>query len=609
MGETGLSEGVAAIEAARDDSRNRGFIAGLFEAQPRVELLHRFHLRKSDPEFRGYLGRFADTLAELVDPEEVDRTGELPDAAITAFRNMTAFALKVPKEYGGLGLTQSDYQELAVALGSWCGNSVAIISANNSLGASETLKQFGTEDQKRRWWPLMAAGSISGLALTEADAGTDVTNIATRAEPVYSDSGILKGWKLYGRKQWCTNAARSDTEFLADVLVIAARLPDAVRDGKPRKQYGAFIVPTDRPGISLIKRNRFSGLRALYNGDILLDGVFVPVQDRIRDAAKAARGGESDGLGIALSCITIGRLTLPAAALGGMKRILEMNRTWAGERSSMGHRLGDYQTIAQLVVRTAARTMALEAVTKLCGIWADEKLDLRIESGASKVLGTAWLHQAVDDLFIVRAGRAFETSQSLALRVGEKPWPAERMRRDEIINTIFEGANLALMLQAGREGNAELINLGMPGVPTGKRLSSAQRVAAAMVRALNPFGLSGPGLGDWDRRLARQSRRLTRDSFLAVARYQKSLERSNQLALADLGRRAMDIFAAYAVQAYAHHLTPDGSAPLAAELADWFCRDTFAPRTARRDIIPLARRIIAGEASWLERGTVTDITG
>lgn len=606
MTKKGLSEGVAAIEAARDDSRNDGFAASLFGARPRWGLLHRFDRRLTHPGFRSYLSRFTAVLKETVDPEVTDRTGEISDDSIARFRELKAFALKVPEQYGGVGLTQSDYHALATAMGSWCGGCVALISANNSLGASETLKQFGTEEQKSRWWPKLAEGSISGLALTEAGAGTDVTNQHSRAEPVFTTDGTLTGWRLYGRKQWCTNAAKNDTEFLADVLVIAARLPDIQKKGKMRKQYGAFIVGTDQPGISIIKRNRFSGLRAMYNGDILLDGVFVPVRDRIHDEAKALQGNDSDGLSIALSCITIGRLTLPAAALGGIKSVLAMSRRWADEREQMGHRLGDYQSIAHLVVRTAARTMALEAITKLCGIWADERRDLRIESGMSKVLGTAWLHEAVDDLFTIRAGRAFETAPSLAARPGEEPWPVERMRRDEIINLIFEGANGALLLQAGREGNAELINLGMPGVPLKKRLASLGRVVLGLARSLNPLGSSDSELGAWGPRLGRESRKLTRKSALTVIRYRESLERSNQLALADLGKHGMDIFAAAAVQAYARHLWEDGdvSAPLAQELADWFCEDTFTPLRARRRVMSLVRRLMDGKATWLEAGIV-----
>lgn len=608
MGQKGLSEGVAAIEAARDDSRNKGFVASLYEARPRWELLHAFDRRKTSPGFQQYRKSFTEALKRHVDPDEVDRTGEISDEAFSAFRDLTAFALKVPKEYGGVELTQSDYQELASIMGSWCGNTVALISANNSLGASETLKQFGTEEQKRRWWPKLASGSISGLALTESNAGTDVTGQETVAKPEYAPDGTLLGFRLYGRKQWCTNAAKSDTEFLADVLVIAARLPDIQKNGKTKKQYGAFIVGTDQPGIRLAKRNRFSGLKAIYNGDVLLEGVFVPVGDRITDAAKAARGDDSDGLSIALSCITIGRLSLPSAALGALKRVLWMSRTWANERAQMGHRIGDYQTIAELVVRTAARTMALEAAAKLCGIWADEHRDLRIESGMLKVMGSKWLHLGIDDLFLIRAGRAFETADSLALRGGEYVWAIERMRRDEIINLIFEGANPALMLQGGREGNAELINIGMPGMPMLKRLASFLNVVPALSRTLLPFGLGAAGLGGWGSRLSRESRKLTRRSFAKIARYQKSLEKENQLELRDLGKHGMDIFAAAAVQAYARHLGELGTdyAPMAQELADWFCRDTFSPSGARRHVMPLARRLMAGEAVWLERGTVAD---
>ncbi len=632
-----LTGSVAAAEAMRDKNKHTGFAAGLYEAQTRFELLDCFETDKTKSDFKDTFEKFKKMLVEKVDPDEIDRTGEIPEEVFQALRDLTAFAVKVPLDYGGLGLTQSEYQKLGTLMGGWCGNTVALFSADNSLSASETLKIFGDEAQKRKWWPRLVKGEISALALTEAEAGCDVWNEACYAVPTRNEAGVITGYRLFGRKQWCTNAVKNDNEFLASIIVVVTRVVNdlgemrmsdkELKAKKIRKQYGAFVVDSSSPGMRVIKRNYFLGLTAMYNGDFMMENVYASAEDRIRDlVTRGDKPYDNDGLVIALTAITTGRLTLPAACLGGMKQCLYMARTWAKERVQMGKPIGEYQVIADRVVRIASRVLALEAIMKLCGAWADKKMDIRMESMAAKILGSRWYWESIQDVFMIRAGRGFEKATSLAAR-GEHPWAIERMLRDAPINMVFEGANPVLSLSSGREGNADYIGAGL--ALGNRKLSMVQKAVAFVPMVKNfsktfnwltdlwpgaSFEGSFPGR-DWSSYLKRQSRLLTRQSILTIARHQASLQDTSQLALDDLAEWGMGLFAQAATLSYAHYIQQHSYNPLAGDLAEWFCRDVIKIRKGKtlwrrlfdknnREIKKLATALMDHKLQWLEGGII-----
>src|SRR5205814_8095213 len=142
----------------------------------------------------------------------------------------------------------------------------ALLYAHHAIGLPQPLKLFGTDQQKRRFFPRLAKGAISALELTEVDAGSDPANMHASAKP--SEDG--KYFVLNGEKLWCTNGTR------AELLVVMARTPDKVVDGKGKKQITAFIVETNWPGVEVVHRCRFMGLKAIENGVISFTNVKVP---------------------------------------------------------------------------------------------------------------------------------------------------------------------------------------------------------------------------------------------------------------------------------------------------------------------------------------------
>src|SRR6476660_8965089 len=240
-------------EAARETEwDNPSFVRELFLGRFRLDLIHPHPQNDAAEEARAK--PFMDKLRsfmERVDSEEIDRTGEIPESVVQELRDMGAFGIKIPKEYGGLGLSQTSYIRAIEMVTSKDGSLTALLSAHQSIRVPQPLKLFGTEEQKRKYFPRMAKGAISAFALTEVDAGSDPANLKTTATP--SEDG--QHFVINGEKLWCTNGTR------AELFVVMARTPDKEVKGKQVKQITAFIVDSSMPGVEVKHRLRFMGLK------------------------------------------------------------------------------------------------------------------------------------------------------------------------------------------------------------------------------------------------------------------------------------------------------------------------------------------------------------
>src|SRR5437588_2506228 len=202
-------------EAARETEwENPSFVRELFLGRFRLDLIHPHP--PADPAEEARAKPFMDKLRsfmERVDSEEIDRTGEIPESTVQELRDIGAFGIKIPAEYGGLGLSQMSYIRAMEMVTATDGSLVALLSAAQSIGVPQPLKLFGTEAQKRKYFPRLAKGAISAFALTEVHAGSDPANMTTNAR--LSDDGTH--FVLNGEKLWCTNGTR------AELLVVMAR--------------------------------------------------------------------------------------------------------------------------------------------------------------------------------------------------------------------------------------------------------------------------------------------------------------------------------------------------------------------------------------------------
>src|SRR5438046_4578173 len=169
-----------------------------------------------------------------------------------------SFGIKIPREYGGLGLSQLSYMKAMELVSSVDGSLTALLSAHQSIGVPQPLKMFGSEAQKQKYLPRLAKGAVSAFALTEPNVGSDPAAMETTAVP--SEDG--QAWILNGEKLWCTNGT------IAELLVVMARTPSQVVRGKEKRQITAFIVEAKTPGVEILHRCHFMGIKAMYNAVI-----------------------------------------------------------------------------------------------------------------------------------------------------------------------------------------------------------------------------------------------------------------------------------------------------------------------------------------------------
>jgi alkylation response protein AidB-like acyl-CoA dehydrogenase len=565
----GQREALELAEASRDPLDDRGsFASNLFIGRYDFGRIYPFPEQSADDRAAGdpFLQKLKTYLRDHVDPDEIDRTGEIPPENFAGLAEIGAFGIKVPKQYGGLGLSQFNYGRAAVLLGSWDGNVAALVSAHQSIGVAQPLLLFGTEEQKRKYLPRVAGGEISAFALTETHAGSDPATMSLHAEPTPDGSEFI----LNGEKLWCTNGVK------AGVLVVMARTAPKMVNGKERKQITAFIVDVATPGLEITYRCRFMGLRALYNAVVKFTNVHVPRENIISK--------EGAGLKVALTTLNTGRLTLPAACVGVSKRLLEISRKWAGERIQWGVPIGKHAAVAGKVAEMAGNVFAMEAMTFLTSSLLDRKSgDLRIETAMCKMWATEMTWRIADEAMQVRGGRGYETAQSLAGR-GEPPISVERFLRDCRVNTIFEGSSEIMRLFIAREALDPHLKVG--GAIFNTQLPMSERAKAVFTSGKFYAGwyprqwLPG-GAGKIDNLhrdlqahvnyAARTSKRLARGLFHAMARFGPKLDRE-QLLLSRFDGIATELFAISATCSFAQSKIDHGaSREEILSLANYFC--------------------------------------
>lgn len=592
-------------EAARDEGR-RSFAGDLFMGRVNWPAIFPFpEIPETGTEGEAFLQALEKVLREQVDADEIDRTGEIPDAVMAALAKLGSFGIKVPKAYGGLGLSQSTYCRAAMLLGSWCGNCTALLSAHQSIGVPQPLLVFGTEEQKKKFLPRVAGGEISAFALTEKNVGSDPAKMETRAEPTADG----KGFVLNGEKLWCTNGTR------AGVIIVMAKTPPKIVNGKPRDQVTAFILEMNTPGVKVEHRCRFMGLRALYNAVISFKDVYIP-----RESIVLAEG---KGLRVALTTLNTGRLTLPAACVGLGKRCLEAAKAWANERVQWGSPIGQHAAIADKIAHFAANIFAMEAMTMFTAALVDrhDGTDIRLEAAMCKMWGTEAAWRIVDETLAMRGGRGYETVQSQRAR-GEKGVPVERYLRDSRINLIFEGSSEIMRLFIAREALDAHLKIG--GVVLNSRLPMSKRGAAAVKAAAFYSGWypkqlleigSTPAMDETlaphAQYVSTTSHKLARQLFHAMVRFGPKLEKQ-QMLLARFVEIGTELFAMTATLSRAQQMTGDARAE-AITLADYFCKEARIKIEERfrgihdnndRSGYKIARGILDGKFAWMDEGLV-----
>ncbi len=598
-----------AEESRETEWHKPSFAKELFLGRLRLDLIHPHPRSTAAQREKGeaFLERLREFCETQVDGLRIEREDKIPEHVVHGLAELGAFGMNTPEEYGGLGLSQVYYNRALMIANTAHSALGALLSAHQSIGVPKPIKLFGTEEQKKKYLPRLAAGEVSAFLLTEPDAGSDPARMAATAVPT-EDGGayILNGVKL-----WATNGV------IADLMVVMAMIPKS--EGH-RGGVSAFVVERGWDGVSIDRRNSFMGIRGIENSVTRFENVRVPRENLIWD--------EGRGLKIALVTLNTGRLSLPATTASAAKLCLRYAREWANERVQWGQPIGKHEAVAHKITDMAAKTFALEAVVELCGALADdERNDIRLEAAIAKLYCSEEAWKIADDLVQIRGGRGFETAASLLAR-GEKPVPAEQILRDLRITRIFEGSTEIMKLFIAREALDTHVNaagaLADPKASGSDKAKAAAKAAGFYARWF-PQLLVGPGhapltysefgeLATHLRFVERSARRLARDTFYGMGCWQAAMERKQGYMgrIVDIG---CELFAMSAAVVRARMLAEDKmpGADSAAELADAFCKGS------RRRVLhhfhdlmdnddnynyKAAQKVLGGRYEWLEAGVV-----
>lgn len=604
--------------ALAEESRESGwekpsFAKELFLGRFRLDLVHPFPRPAAAEEERteAFIAELEEYCRGL-DGSVIERSARIPDEYVAGLADLGCFGLKVPTEYGGLGLSQVAYNRALMVATSVHGSVAALLSAHQSIGVPEPLKLAGTDEQKHRFLPRCAKGAISAFLLTEPDVGSDPARMASTATPTEDGSAYV----LDGVKLWTTNGV------VAELLVVMARVP---RSEGHRGGISAFVVEADSPGVTVEQRNAFMGLRGIENGVTRLHRVRVPAENLI--------GREGDGLKIALTTLNTGRLALPAMCTAAGKWSLKIAREWSAERVQWGRPVGGHGAVAAKISFIAATTFALEAVLDLSGQMADEgRNDIRIEAALAKLWASEMACLIADDLIQIRGGRGYETAASLAAR-GERAVPAEQLMRDLRINRIFEGSSEIMRLLIAREAvDAHLTAAGDLADPKADMQHKAKAAlgASGFYAKWLPHLVSGKGqlpnsygefgsLAKHLRFVERNARKLARSTFYGMARWQAGMEKHQSFLgrIVDIGAELFAMSAA-CVRAEMERTEDPARGATATDLADAFCQQSrlridrlFAALWENTDETDhrIARSVLGGEYTWLESGVLDQSEG
>lgn len=608
-----LDKQAKAMMDLAEDSRQESwvfpsFLANLFAGRLILPLIHPFP--DQDPEDKKigdeFLAKVEAFMHKHSDAEKVDQTREIPQHVIDGLAELGCFGLKISKEYGGLGLSQYNYNRTIALVGNFDGSLGAMLSAHQSIGVPQPLKLFGTDEQKKKYLPRLAKGAISAFALTEPDVGSDPAKMGVTATPIEDGKYYL----INGDKLWITNGTR------AELMIVMTKTPDAIVNGKKRTQITAFVVDTKMPGFEVVHRCEFMGMSGMYNGLLRFNDVKVPAENIVWGLGK--------GLKLALTTLNTGRLSLPWACLGSNKLCLQIVRTWGNERVQWGAPIGKHDFGAEKISDIASDTYAMEAMVRLTTAMADSgKLDIRLEAAMLKVYASEQAWKAIDETIQLRGGRGYEKSESLRAR-GEKAIPIERMMRDMRVNRILEGSTEVMQLFVAREAldihlkvAGDLIK---PGVPIMQK-------AVALVKTVFFYAHWYPNtylgwslwpryskfgkLGKHLRYVNRTSRKLARTTFHNMVRFGPGLEK-RQRVLGRIVEIGTELFAISASCSKAHSELSENPGDRTPELlADMYARRSrlkikrlFRDLSSNEDkrSYDLALDVLDGKMKWLEEG-------
>jgi acyl-CoA dehydrogenase len=339
----------------------------------------------------------------------IEETGRVPEKAMAGLRRMGLFGTNTPKAYGGLGLSMLGsclaIEELAKAH-----TAFYYLSGVNVHIGSKPIEFAGTEEQKRRWLPELAAGRLIGaFALTERGAGSDAARLATTARRDGPGHYVLDGGKIY-----ITNAPE------ACLFTVFATLDPALGS----RGIAAFLVEAGTPGFRVGRTTEMAAGRGSHHAELLFDGCRVPAANMI--------AGEGKGFALAMRCLDAGRTHWGAYCVGAAQRLLDLAVTRASSRETFGQPLREHQGVEWMLADMAAalhgaRLVAYEAAWRYDG---DDAAVRTRAAAMSKLIGADMVQKVADTTLQIYGGAGYSREE-----------PVERIWRETRVVRILDGTS------------------------------------------------------------------------------------------------------------------------------------------------------------------------
>jgi len=335
-----------------------------------------------------------------------DRSGWIADAAVAQMGELGLLGMIVPEQWGGSYVDYTAYALAVEEIAAGCAASATMMSVHNSVGCGPIL-QYGSEAQKQRYLPAMAAGQQIGcFCLTEPQAGSEAHNLRTQA--VLQDGH----WVLDGSKQFVTNGKRAHL-----AIVFAVTDPQAGKKG-----LSAFIVPTDTPGFIVQRVESKLGIRASDTCAITLENCRIPEAQLL--------GPRGKGLAIALSNLEGGRIGIAAQALGIARAALAAALDYARERVQFGKPIVEHQSIANMLADMHTRINAARMLIHHAARMRTEGLPCLSEASQAKLYASELAERVCSSALQIHGGYGYL-----------QDYPVERHYRDARITQIYEGTS------------------------------------------------------------------------------------------------------------------------------------------------------------------------
>ncbi len=346
---------------------------------------------------------------EVVPREEaIADNDEVPQELWDAAREMGLFGFAIPEEYGGLGISMSQEVRLAIELGWTTPAFRSMFGTNNGIGGQVILLD-GTDEQKQHYLPRIASGEyVTSFALTEPEAGSDPSAIATTAVKDGDE------YVLNGTKRFITNAP------IADLFMVFARTNP---DDKGPGGISTFVVPKDTPGLSTGPRDKKMGQSGAWTSEVFFTDARVP-------ASSLVGGVEGSGFGTAMKALARGRLHIGSLSVGIAQRLIEEMVEYARNRRQSGRAIGEFQLIQGLIADSytemyAGRAMVAEAAKNY-----DSGTDRRLGPSAAKYFCTEMVGRVADRAVQVFGGMGYIRGVTV-----------ERFYRDVRVFRLYEGTS------------------------------------------------------------------------------------------------------------------------------------------------------------------------